>query len=85
MNTPTTAVYGELGRYPLYISRYLRILKYWFRLIQSDNIIMQTVYNISYEDCLKVKRGCLMLKNYCMTMDSITFLTIKQLYMKLYF
>jgi len=32
MNTPTTAVYGELGRYPLYSSRYVRILKYWFRL-----------------------------------------------------
>ena len=40
MNTPTTAVYGELGRYPLYISRYVRILEYWFRLIQTDNIIM---------------------------------------------
>ena len=56
MNTPTTAVYGELGRYPLYISRYLRILKYWFILIQSDNIIMQTVYKISYEDCFKGKK-----------------------------
>mgnify|MGYP006890303863 CR=1 FL=1 len=53
MNTPTTAVYSELGRYPLYISRYLRILKYWFRLIQTDNIIMQTVYKLSYEYCLK--------------------------------
>jgi len=41
------------GRYPLYISRYLRILKYWFRLIQTDSIIMQTVYKIPYEECLK--------------------------------
>ena len=57
MNTPTTAVYGELGRYPLYISRYLGILKYWFRLIQTDNIIMQTVYKISFEDCLKGKKS----------------------------
>ena len=56
MNTPTTAVNGELGLYPLYISRYLRILKYWFRLIQTDNIIMQTVYKISYKDCLKGKK-----------------------------
>jgi len=56
MNTPTTAVYGELGRYPLYMSRYLRILKYWFILIQTDNIIMQTVYKISYEDCFKGKK-----------------------------
>ena len=49
MNTPTTAVYGELGHYPLYSSRYVRILKYWFRLIQTDNIIIiQTIYEISY-------------------------------------
>ena len=54
---PTTAVYGELGRYPLYSSRYVRILKYWLRLIQTDNIIMQTVYKISYEDCLKGKKN----------------------------
>ena len=54
--TPTTAVCGELGRYPLYISRYVRILKYWFRLIQTENIIMQTVYKISYEDCLEGKK-----------------------------
>jgi len=44
-----TAVYGESGHYPLYSSRYVRILKYWFRLIQTDNIIIiQTVYEISY-------------------------------------
>ena len=55
MNTPTTAVCGELGRYPLYISRYVRIIKYWFRLIQTDTINMQTVYKISYEDWLKGK------------------------------
>ena len=77
LNTPTTAVYGELGRYPLYISRYLRILKYWLRLIQTDTIIMQTV---SYEDCLKGKKKWVSnVKSYCMTKDLIMFLTIKQL------
>ena len=57
MNTPTNAVCGELGRYPLYISRYVRILKYWFRLIQTDNIIMQTIHKISYKDCIKGKKN----------------------------
>ena len=46
MNTPTTAVYVELGIHPLYISRYERIFKYWFKLIQTDKVIMQTVYKI---------------------------------------
>ena len=85
MNTPTTVDYGQLGRYPIYISRYIRILKYWFRLIQTDTIIMETVYKISYEDCLKGKKTCLSnFKSYCVTMDLIMFLTIKQLQMKLY-
>jgi len=46
MNTPTTAVYVELGIHPLYISSYERIFKYWFKLIQTDKVIMQTVYKI---------------------------------------
>jgi len=46
----------ERPHYPLYISNYVRILKYWFRLIQTDTIIMQTVYKISYKDCIKGKK-----------------------------
>jgi len=30
--TPNAMVYGELGRYPLYIDSTLRALKYWFKL-----------------------------------------------------
>ena len=44
MNIPTTAVFGEFGRYPLYIPRYVRIFKYWFRLIQTDYSIMQKLF-----------------------------------------
>jgi len=47
----------SLGRYPLYIPRYVSIFKYWFRLIQTDYSIMQTVYKISYKDCLKGKNN----------------------------
>ena len=42
--TGNAAVYGELGRYPLYISRYVQIIKYWLKLLDTDNIILQTVY-----------------------------------------
>ena len=41
--TSNAAVYSELGRYPLYINRYVRILKYWFKLKKSDNIIVQSL------------------------------------------
>ena len=31
--TPNKMVYGELGRYPLFIASYGRCIKYWFRLL----------------------------------------------------
>ena len=45
------AVYGELGSYPLYMARFMRIIKYWFKVINTDNTIMKPVYNMSYVDC----------------------------------
>ena len=44
-------VYGELGRYPLYINRYVSIIKYWFKLLKTENIILQEVYILSNNDC----------------------------------
>jgi hypothetical protein len=37
IKTPNIMIYGELGRYPLYINSYIRCIKYWFRLLQLDN------------------------------------------------
>ena len=34
--TPNRMVYGELGRYPLQINCYIRVIKYWFRLLKMD-------------------------------------------------
>ena len=50
-NTCTSGVYGELSRYPLFITRYVRIIKYWFKLLTTDNIILRTVYNQALNDC----------------------------------
>ncbi|XP_045180152.2 uncharacterized protein LOC123539573 isoform X1 [Mercenaria mercenaria] len=47
-STCNVAVYGELGRYPLYINRYVRIVKYWLKLCQSNNII--TIVNFELND-----------------------------------
>ena len=49
-NTCTSGIYGELGRYPLFITRYVRIIKYWFKLLTTDNIILRTVYNQAVND-----------------------------------
>jgi len=38
-------VYGELGRYPLYVNRYVRITKYWLKVRSSENILLKHVYD----------------------------------------
>lgn len=48
----TAAVYGELGRYPLYINRYVQIIKYWFKAKDSKNIILNSLYRESVQLCL---------------------------------
>ena len=54
-NTCNAAVYGELGRYPLYINRYIRIIKYWLKVVNTDNILLKCVYLDAVEDC---RKGC---------------------------
>ena len=37
--TPNDVVYGELGRYPLFIPATVRFVKYWLKLLrQTDNL-----------------------------------------------
>ena len=45
------AVYGELARYPLFVSRYIKIVKYWFKILHTDNNILQEIYKLSFVDC----------------------------------
>ena len=43
--TPTAFVYNELGKFPLIIERKLRILKYWLKIVNSDdNNLTKIVY-----------------------------------------
>ena len=45
-STPNCFVYGELGLYPLIIERKVRILKYWFKILKSEeNSFLRKVYN----------------------------------------
>lgn len=48
--TSTLAIYGELGRYPLYINRHTRLIKYWAKVICSENVIVKTLYDVLLED-----------------------------------
>ena len=52
-STCTSGVYGDLGRYPLYIERYVRIIKFWCHIVSSDNILCTYFYNNMVEACNK--------------------------------
>ena len=49
--TNDCAVYKETGRYPLSINWKLRILKFWFKLVNSENCILSNIYNQLHSDC----------------------------------
>ena len=47
--TPNCFVYGELGVFPLIIERQVRILKYWFKILNSsENSYLRKIYNDLY-------------------------------------
>ena len=50
-NVNNDVIYGELGRFPLFINRYVNIVKYWFKLLYSENCILREVY-------LSLERNC---------------------------
>ena len=52
--TNNLLVYAELGRFPLYIHRYIRIIKYWLNLYnkKSGNCLLQAVLRNQRQDTL---------------------------------
>ena len=56
-STCNAAVYAELGRYPLYIIRYVKILKYWFKVMNTENIILRNVYDCAYKQCIEGRKN----------------------------
>ena len=54
ITTSNAGVYGELGRYPLFVNRFIHILKYWFKILQTDNFIIRH-YASALADCNRGK------------------------------
>ena len=48
--TSTTAIYGELGRFTLYIISLTAIVKCWLKLTKTETIILQTLFKRTIED-----------------------------------
>ena len=47
--TSNAGIYGELGRYPLYINQCIHIVKYWLKIVNTNNCILSTVYKCSLQ------------------------------------
>ena len=56
-------VYGELERYPLYVSRYTRIIKFWCHIINTDNILVNKLYSSLVDACSTGANACNWTKN----------------------
>jgi hypothetical protein len=53
-NVSNIAVYGETGRYPLFIRQKVKVFKYWLKIIQmSENSLVRMIYSrlLSLNNC----------------------------------
>jgi hypothetical protein len=46
-------VYFELGRVPMYVERYYRMLKHWCKILKTENIVLKTCYESMFESSHK--------------------------------
>ena len=50
ITTSNAGVYGVLGRYPIYINRFVLAIKYWFKILFTGNILLRAIYNSLLDD-----------------------------------
>ena len=56
MSAVTNMIYCELGRLPMYIERQYRMVKYWIKILSTENCILKNCYDEMYErSCIKKK------------------------------
>ena len=51
-STNLSALYSELGRKPLLVFRKISLLKYWFKILNTDNILLKNVYYMLVDDVI---------------------------------
>ena len=49
-STNLSALYSELGRKPLLAFRKLRIIRYWIKTINTDNVLLRNIYKMLFND-----------------------------------
>ena len=51
-STNLSALYSELGRKPFLDFRKIRLLKYWVKILNTDNILLKNVYYMLVDDVI---------------------------------
>ena len=72
-STCNIGVYGELERYPLYVTRYTRIIKFWCHIINTDNILVNKLYSSLVDACSTGENACNWSKNVKSLLDKYGF------------
>lgn len=69
-STVNTMVYCELGRLPLYVERQCKMVKYWTKLLNTENCILKGCYDDMFEySCSKPNDK----QNWCCKIKEILF------------
>ena len=59
MQTQNNFVYGELGRYPLFVKRIVNVVKYWLKLMQCNDVkYIKYTYNMLLMDTIEHPEKC---------------------------
>ena len=82
-STCNMGVYGELERYPLYVSRYTRIIKFWCHIINTDSILVNRLYSLLVDACSIGVNACNWTKNVKSLLDKYGFLLFGGIHFRL--
>jgi len=48
-STVNFMIYFESGRVPMYVTRYCKMIKYWCKILKTENIVLKTCYETMFE------------------------------------
>ena len=90
--TSNLAVYGEFGRFPLFVIRKVNIIKQWHRILKSPDSLMFKLFNMRGNDGSYVNDWSLQVKqllsdlgfNYLWGANNVTNLHIKMVIQRIY-
>ena len=59
MSTSNAALYSETGRFPLFIDRHVRIIKYWLKIVKPDydNCIVTAVLSNPVDELMSNEKA----------------------------